>query len=58
MPLGALLMPTDNDTSINEGRRGHRPVQKYSGWASAVAIAITIVIIGLVFYYRARLVGL
>jgi hypothetical protein len=51
-------MPTDNDTSINEGRRGHRPVQKYSGWASAVAIAITIVIIGLVFYYRARLVGL
>ncbi len=52
MPVG------DDDTSSSEGRFGHRPVQKYSRWASVLAIAITIVIVGLVIYYRAILVAL
>jgi hypothetical protein len=51
-------MPIDDDDSTNEGRYGHRPPQIYSGWASVVAIAITIIIVGLVLYYRAMLVAL
>jgi hypothetical protein len=48
----------DDDTSTSEGRFGRRGVKKYSGWANAVAIAITIIIVGVVFYYRAMLVAL
>jgi hypothetical protein len=50
-------MPMEDGKSSSEGRFGNRPVEKYSGWASAVAIAIAIVVVGLVFYYRAMLMG-
>jgi hypothetical protein len=50
-------MPIEDGTSSSEGRFGNRPVEKYSGWASAVAIAIAIIVVGLVIYYRAMLVG-
>jgi hypothetical protein len=46
----------DDDT--NEGRFGNRRVKKYSGWASAVAIAITIIAFALVFYFRGKLIAL
>jgi hypothetical protein len=48
----------DDDTSASEGHFGNRRVKKYSGWASAVAIAITIIAIALVFYFRAKLTAL
>jgi hypothetical protein len=48
----------DDDTSGSEGRFGHRPGEKYSRWASVLAVAITIVNVGLVIYYRAVLVAL
>ncbi len=48
----------DEDTSSGEGRFGRQRVQKYSGWAAAVAIAVTIIIVGVVFYYRAKLAAL
>ena len=48
----------DDDPSTSEGHFGQRDVEKYSGWASAVAIAIAIIIVGVVFYYRAMLVAL
>jgi len=51
-------MPIDDDTSSSEGRFGNYPVEKYSDWASAVAIAIAIIVVGLVLYYRAALVAL
>jgi hypothetical protein len=50
--------PMDDDTSSSEGRFGNRRVKEYSGWASATAIIITIIVIGLVFYFRVNLVGL
>jgi len=49
----------DDDTSTtSEGRFGNRSVKKVSGWASAVTIAITIIAIALVFYFRAKLTAL
>jgi len=48
----------DDDTSTSEGRFGSRSVEDYSGWASAIAIVISIVALGLVFYFRANLVAL
>jgi hypothetical protein len=51
-------MPIEDDTSSSEGRFSNRPVEKYSSWASAVAIVVAIIIIGLVYYYRAMLVAL
>jgi hypothetical protein len=47
----------DDDTS-SEGRFENRRVKKYSGWASAVAIAVAIIVVALVFYFRANLVAL
>jgi hypothetical protein len=48
----------DDDTSTSEGRFGERDVKKYSVWASAVAIIIAIIVMGLVFYFRAQLTAL
>jgi hypothetical protein len=48
----------DDDTSTSEGHFGNRRVKKNSGWASVVAIAITLIIVALVFYFRAKLTAL
>ena len=48
----------DDDSPTSEGRFGQQDVKKYSGWAGAVAIAIAIVSMGLVFYFRAKLTAL
>jgi hypothetical protein len=48
----------DDDTSTSEGRFGNRSVKEYSGWASTIAIVIAIIALGLVFYFRANLMGL
>jgi hypothetical protein len=56
---GEIAIPIDDDdTSSSEGRFGQRDVKKYSGWASAAAIAVKIIIVGLVFYFRVKLTGL
>jgi hypothetical protein len=52
------MVPDDDDRPNSGSRPGHRHEQKYSGRASIVAIAITIVIVGLIVYYRAKIVGL
>jgi hypothetical protein len=48
----------DDDHSTSEGSFGNRRVKEYSGRVSAIAIIITIIALGLVFYFRANLVGL
>jgi hypothetical protein len=56
--MGETAIPIDDDSPTGEDRFGQKPVQKYSSRAAAVAIAITIIIVGLVFYFRATLVDL
>jgi hypothetical protein len=51
-------MPINDDTSTGEGRYGRQGVEKQSGWAAAIAIAITIIVVIAVVYYRAMLVAL
>jgi hypothetical protein len=46
-------MPMDDDTSTSEDRYGQQPVHRNSGWATAIAITATIVIVGAVFIYLA-----
>lgn len=54
-----IAIPIDDDgASTTEGRFGQRDVKKYSGRASAAAIAVTIIVVGLVLYFRAKLTGL
>jgi hypothetical protein len=52
-------IPTDDDDiSTSEGRFGRPGINKSGGWTSAVATAVTIIIVRLVFYFRAKLTGL
>jgi hypothetical protein len=51
-------IPIGDDTPTNEDRFGQRGVKEHSGWSDAAAVAITIIIVGLVFYYRAKLAAL
>ena len=47
-------MPNDHDdTSTSEDRYGQQRVHLYSGWASTIAITVTIVIAGAIFIYLA-----
>jgi len=40
----------DKDTSTNEDRFGRQDNTRYSGWSSSIAIAIIIVVIGVILY--------
>jgi hypothetical protein len=51
-------IPIGDDTPTNEDRFGQRGVKEHSGWSDAVAVVFTIIIVGLVFYYRAKLAAL
>ena len=46
-------MPIESDTSTNENCYGQQRVHKNSGWASAAAITVTVIIVGVVFTYLA-----
>jgi hypothetical protein len=43
----------NKDTSTNEDRFGRPDNTRYSGWSAAAAIAVTIIILGIVFAYTA-----
>jgi tetrahydromethanopterin S-methyltransferase subunit F len=46
-------LPNHEDTSTREGRFGQRNARRYSGWSSAGAIIIIVIILGIVFAYVA-----
>jgi hypothetical protein len=56
--LKETAIPIGEDTPTNEDRLGQRAVKEHSGWSDAVAVVITIIIVGLVIYYRAKLTAL
>jgi hypothetical protein len=43
-------LPNHKDNSTSEDRFARKDVSRYSGWSSAAAITITLIIVGIVFY--------
>ena len=43
-------LPNHKDHSTSEDRFARKDITRYSGWSSAAAITITVIIVGLVFY--------
>jgi hypothetical protein len=42
--------PKRKDNSTSEDRFARKDAGRYSGWSSAAAITITIIVVGIVFY--------
>jgi|GEM_PF-4713761 hypothetical protein len=45
--------PPNDNTTTSEDRFGRQDKGRYSGWSSALAIAIIVIVIGIVFSYVA-----